>query len=283
MAGGDRRARDPPRARGAVLRAASRGRRRRATTRRKLTTRRAYDLLSRGLRPGLQRSAPARGRGAVAGRRRRGGAPRRRRSHAIPASPRSARSIPSPNGKGVLIQVVAKGSPQDESTTELVHRLARRRRARRDARHRHSTCTSAARPRSASTSPTPLGRRLPYMFLAILLLSFVLLDARVPIAARAAEGRDHEPAVDRRGLRRDRRDLPVGLAQGRRRHRQGRPDRGVGADDAVRDRVRPLDGLRGVPAQPHQGGVRPHPRQRRPPSRTASRRPHGSSPPPPRS
>ena len=34
------------------------------------------------------------------------------------------------------------------------------------------------------------------------------------------------------------------------------------ADDAVRHRVRPLDGLRGVPALAHQGGVRPHRRQR---------------------
>ena len=38
-------------------------------------------------------------------------------------------------------------------------------------------------------------------------------DGRVPVAARAAQGRDHEPAVDRRRLRRDRRPVPVGLAQ----------------------------------------------------------------------
>ena len=37
-------------------------------------------------------------------------------------------------------------------------------------------------------------------------------DGRVPLAAGAAQGRDHEPAVDRRGLRRHRRPVPVGLA-----------------------------------------------------------------------
>ena len=38
-------------------------------------------------------------------------------------------------------------------------------------------------------------------------------------------------------------------------------DRAVHADDAVRHRVRPVDGLRGVPALADQGGVRPHRRQ----------------------
>ena len=170
--------------------------------------------------------------------------------------------IPSPNGKGVLIQVVPKGSPQDESTTKLVHRLRNNvvpeRHQRLDARHARRRADRDRRrprrhPRPAAALHVP---RDPAVQLRA-------ADARVPIAARAAEGRDHEPAVDRRGLRRDRRDLPVGLGEEPRRHRQGRADRGLGADDAVRDRVRPLDGLRGVPPQPHQGGVRPRPRQRR--------------------
>ena len=38
--------------------------------------------------------------------------------------------------------------------------------------------------------------------------------ARVPVDPRAAQGRDHEPAVDRRRLRRGRRRVPVGLGQG---------------------------------------------------------------------
>ena len=51
------------------------------------------------------------------------------------------------------------------------------------------------------------------------------------------------------------------------------PDRGLGADDAVRHRLRSLDGLRGLPALTHEGGVRPHAatthRGRRRPGRTA--------------
>ena len=72
-------------------------------------------------------------------------------------------------------------------------------------------------------------------------------DGGVPIAARAVEGRDHEPAVDRRGLRRAGRGLPVGHRRVDHR-RQARPDRGLPADDAVRHPVRAVDGLRGLPA-----------------------------------
>ena len=53
------------------------------------------------------------------------------------------------------------------------------------------------------------------------------------------------------------------------------------ADPDVLHRLRPVDGLRGVPALPHQGGARPHRRQRRSRSPSASSAPAGSSPPPP--
>ena len=43
-----------------------------------------------------------------------------------------------------------------------------------------------------------------------------LPHGRVPVAAGAAQGGDHEPAVDRRGVRRRRRHVPVGLARRRR-------------------------------------------------------------------
>ena len=76
--------------------------------------------------------------------------------------------------KGVLLQVVAKGSPQDESTTQLVHRL--RDHVVPDATQGtgldvHVGGQTAIGVDLADT----LGQRLPYMFLAILLLSFVLL------------------------------------------------------------------------------------------------------------
>jgi RND superfamily putative drug exporter len=85
--------------------------------------------------------------------------------------------IPSDNApvpKGVLLQVTPKGSPQDESTTQLVHRL-------RD--HVVPTATAQSGLVAYVGGQTAigvdladtLGQRLPYMFLVILLLSFVLL------------------------------------------------------------------------------------------------------------
>ena len=181
------------------------------------------------------------------------------------------------------MQVVPKGSPQDESTTQLVHRLRDDVDPRRDARAPtldvHVGGQTAIGVDLADTLGPAPALHVPRDPVAQLRPA----DARVPIAARAAQGRDHEPAVDRRRVRRDRRDLPVRLGQERRRHRQGRPDRGVGADDAVRDRVRPLDGLRGVPARRGSRRSTTAPATTRPRSRTGSPRPPGSSPPRPRS
>ena len=111
------------------------------------------------------------------------------------------------------------------------------------------------------------------MFLAILFLSFVLLmlvfrSLLVPLKAvimnllsiGAAYG--VIVAIFQWGWLKD----AIGIGK------EG-PDRGVGPDDAVRDRVRPLDGLRGVPAEPHQGGVRHRPTTTPTRSRPGSRRP----------
>ena len=96
-------------------------------------------------------------------------------------------------------------------------------------------------------------------------------DGRVPLAAGSAQGGHHEPAVDRRRLRRRRRRLPVGLGRRAARHRRG-TDRTVRADDAVRHRLRTVDGLRGVPPVPGPRGVGPHRRQPHSRSPTAWRR-----------
>jgi RND superfamily putative drug exporter len=139
----------------------------------KFTTRRAYDLLSQGFGPGFngplllasEVHTPADLDAAA------------RLGQAIARDPDVAQvspPIPSANGKGVLLQVVAKGSPQDESTTKLVHRL------------RDSIVPSATRGSTLDVHvggqtavgvdlADTLGQRLPYMFLAILLFSFVLL------------------------------------------------------------------------------------------------------------
>ncbi|MDQ1534383.1 MAG: putative drug exporter of the superfamily, partial [Actinomycetota bacterium] len=139
----------------------------------KFTTRRAYDLLSQGFGPGF--NGPLLLAGEV-------GAPgdlavANRLATAIAKDPGVAAVgpvIPSPNGKGALIQVVEKGSPQDESTTKLVHRL-------RDSIIPDATKGSTLDMHVGGQTAIGvdladiLGQRLPYMFLAILLFSFVLL------------------------------------------------------------------------------------------------------------
>ena len=138
-----------------------------------LTTRRAYDLLSQGFGPGFngplllasEVRSPADTDAAA------------RLGDRIARDPGVAQVSPpiqSPNGKGVLLQVIAKGSPQDQSTTELVHRL-------RDVTVPDATPGSTLDVHVGGQTAVgvdladTVGQRLPYMFLAILLLSFVLL------------------------------------------------------------------------------------------------------------
>ena len=139
----------------------------------KLTTRRAYDLLSEGFGPGfngpLLVASEVHSPGDVAAMSRVADAIKQTAgvAHVTPV-------IPSANGKAVFLQVVPSGSPQDESTTQLVHRL-------RDSVIPASTTGSTLRAHVGGQTAVgvdladTLGARLPYMFLAILLLSFVLL------------------------------------------------------------------------------------------------------------
>jgi RND superfamily putative drug exporter len=137
------------------------------------TTRRAYDLLSEGFGPGfngpllLASKVTSPDQIAAANR----------LSEAIKATPGVAAVSPaivSPNGTGVLLQVVPTGSPQDQSTTELVHRL-------RDVVVPSSTAGNGMNVNVGGQTAIgvdladTLGQRMPYMFLSILLLSFVLL------------------------------------------------------------------------------------------------------------
>ena len=138
-----------------------------------LTTRRAYDLLSQGFGPGFngplllasEVRSPADVDAAA------------RLDDRIARDPGVAQVSPpilSPNGKGVLLQVTSKGSPQDQSTTGLVHRL-------RDVTVPDATRASTLDVHVGGQTAVgvdladTVGQRLPYMFLAILLLSFVLL------------------------------------------------------------------------------------------------------------
>src|SRR3984893_16729690 len=138
-----------------------------------LTTRRSYDLLSQGFGPGfngpllLARELPSPQDVSVMSRL---GATIGRDPGVAQVSP----PIVSPNGRGVLLQVVPRGSPQDASTTELVHRL------RSDTIPAVTRGSALAVHVGGQTAlgvdlADTLGQRLPYMFLAILLFSFVLL------------------------------------------------------------------------------------------------------------
>jgi hypothetical protein len=83
------------------------------------------------------------------------------------------------------------------------------------------------------------------------------VPGRHPAGTTTVSARDGEPAVHRRRPRRGRRRVPVRLDRA-----GGRPGQFRSAHDDVRDRVRAVHRLPGIPAQPHPGGVARPPRQR---------------------
>ena len=138
-----------------------------------LTTRRSYDLLTEGFGPGF--SGPLIVASEVHGAADTAAMDELRT--AIAATPGVAQVSPvivSPSGGGALLQVVASGSPQDASTTDLVHHL------RDDVIPAATDGTTLSVHVGGQTAigvdlADTLGDRLPYMFVAILILSFVLL------------------------------------------------------------------------------------------------------------
>ena len=229
------------------------------------TTRQAYDLLAEGFGPGF--NGPLLLVAEVAGRRR----PRR----ALDAVAAAVAADP-----GVAV-VVAADPQRPAAPTPCVldliptDRPAGRGHDRRSSnRLRDDVAAGRDEPAPASTSTSParvavnidftdyLGRAAcPFFFAAVLTLSFLLLmvvfrSLLVPLKAVIMNL------------------LSIGAAYGvvvavfqwgwlQRPHRRApAPDRAVHPDDAVRHRLRALDGLRGVPAVPGPGGVRPHRRRR---------------------
>ncbi len=169
--------------------------------------------------------------------------------------PGIARVLPSrPGGDGlVLVQAIPTTDPSARATGATIDRLR------------------AALPPSALVGgavaenhdlEAALSAKTP-------LVIGVVLGAQLPAAGRRAAGaadrrarRPHEPAGDRRCLRRREVDLP-----GRRRARAARlraagvPGR-VGAGVLLRDDLRDLDGLHGVPAVYGEGALGPVGRRR---------------------
>jgi RND superfamily putative drug exporter len=137
------------------------------------TTRRAYDMLSQGFGPGfngpLLLAAEVHSPNDIATMNQLG-----QKIASDPDVALVSPAVPSPNGRGVLLQVVAKGSPQDASTTGLVHRL--RDRTIPEATQGTSLAVHVGGQTAVGIDlADTLGQRLPFMFVAILVLSFVLL------------------------------------------------------------------------------------------------------------
>ncbi len=220
------------------------------------TTRRAYDLLEQGFGPGF--NGPI-----VALIDNDSGAADQATLDALGTAFKDTQGVAQvspPVNLGetglVLFNIFPTTSPQDRETTDLVHRL------------RDETIPPIAG--SANVSVLTLGippsvvdfsdytaQRLPFFIGAVLLALVCAAADRVPQRRGADQSRDHEPAVDRRGFRPDDHRVPVGYRRVAAGRRQGRAYRGVGADVHLRHRLRPLDGLRGLPARPCAGGVRP--------------------------
>jgi hypothetical protein len=172
-------------------------------------------------------------------------------------------SEPRPNDPdaptAAMWELVPTSGPQDEATTDLVKRL------RDEALPPAEDATGVDVAVTGNVAVNVdfsryLSSRLPYFFTGSAGAVVPAADGGVPLAAGAAEGGHHEPAVHRRRLRDRGRTVPVGLAE-RPDQRRARADRAVGADDAVRHRLRLVDGLRGVPAVPGARGMAPHRRQ----------------------
>ena len=180
-----------------------------------------------------------------------------------------------------VMQVFPKSDPQSEATSELVSRL-------RDdlipavvgsqLDVKVGGITAASDDFAGYTA-----NRLPDLHRRRVAALVPAAHGRVPQPARAAQGRHHEHAVDRRRVRRGGRGVPVGVGCAAHQRRALGPDRSLGTGLHLRRRVRPVDGLRGVPALADPGGVRPHRQQRRRGRRRLGPHRTRRSPPPPRS
>ncbi len=218
------------------------------------TTRKAYDLLATGFGPGYngplqlvaqidnpaQKAAFTKVTAAVA-----------KTSGVVRVT--APNVIAGQGGKpGVAIaDVYPIGSPQDASTTSLLHRL-------RD----HVVPSSS----SAGVNVLIGGQTAIFDDFATVLSRVALVplaDGGVPQPADPVRSSADEPAHRGRVVRPHHRRVPVGLGCEPVWDRQDGADRSVLAGDDVRDRLRPVDGLPGVPRVTDLRGVAPARRQPR--------------------
>ena len=181
------------------------------------TTRQAYDLTRRGLRPRLQRPAhPGHRRSRRAATRPRpldriSTRRRRHRRRGVRHAPRSSTTRPNPTAAQWLV-IPSDHARRTPATTQLVHHL------RDDVL---PAATDGTQLDVAVTGTVAanidfadyLANRMPLFFGAVLALSFLLLMVVFRSLLVPLKAGDRQPAVDRRRLRRRRGDLPVGLGQ----------------------------------------------------------------------
>jgi RND superfamily putative drug exporter len=147
-----------------------------------LTTRRAYDLLAKGFGPGF--NGPVLLAADLVGT---------TTSTSVAGFADSLRSDPdvafvSPPrvnaaGDAAVVTVIPRGAPQDRSTEGLVHRL------RSEIASRHLATHVGSVTAVAIDASDHVGARLPYMVVAVILLSFLLLMTvfrSVLVAVKAA-------------------------------------------------------------------------------------------------
>ena len=151
----------------------------------------------------------------------------------------------SPSGNVAVFEAYPSSAPQAVATTNLVNHLrndvappiehqTRRHRARRRVHRGLDRLLARAREQAAAVHR---GRRGPLRAAAV---------RDLPLARDPDPGGADEPAQHRRRARRHRARVPEGLVCQRDRHREG-AGRAVDPGADVRRRVRPVDGLRGVP------------------------------------
>ena len=170
-------------------------------------------------------------------------------------------AIANASGTTAVMRVYPTTSPQDVATSRLLHHL------RGDVLPQAVAASGAKVYVGGFAALTDdfanlLGQRLPLFIGVVILLSFLLLMAVFRSILVPLKAANHELAVSRRRLRRDRDDLPVRLGEGSRRYRQRRTDSSVHPDHDVRNLVRAVDGLRSLLALTHPGGIPAHGQQR---------------------
>ena len=180
----------------------------------------------------------------------------------------------SSDGKLLIGKVVPKSGPESDDTASLVAQLQDD--VLPGALHGQQatgyvTGTTAATIDFQNT----VSSRLPIIIGVVLAGGLPAPAGGVPQPGARAQGGGAQPPVDRRRLRDHRRRLPMGLGREPAGHQRHRPHRVLRADDHLRHRFRPVNGLRGVPAVTHPRALarraRQHAQRRHRPQRDRPR------------